>query len=78
MDELNNKSMIRFLVGNRIKFQSKCQMVSKKQTKTIHRQVDAEVKSNFLCKNWESGSSLFVCQKTITFGATLLLILMQE
>lgn len=32
-DELKKKSMIKFLVGHRIKFQSNCQIVSKKREK---------------------------------------------
>lgn len=35
MDELKNKSVIKFLVGHGIKFQSKFQIVSKKKKKKI-------------------------------------------
>lgn len=35
MDELKNKNVIKFLVGHRIKFQSKCQIISKKQKKIV-------------------------------------------
>lgn len=34
-DEVKNKKVIKFLVGHRIKFQSKCQIISKKQKKIV-------------------------------------------
>lgn len=62
MYELKNKNMIKFLVGHRIKFQSRCQIISKKQTIQFSLQELVKLKSS-------------LCQKTTTFGATLLLIL---
>lgn len=37
VDELKNKSVIKFLVGHGIKFQSKCQIVSKEKKKFVRK-----------------------------------------
>lgn len=66
MSELKSKNAIKFLVGYRIKFQSKFQIISKKKI--------------FVSKwmlGWNRIDKLksSLCQKTTTFGTMLLLLL---